>query len=607
MKFTPKDRRIEEIFSGRNVYEVPQFQRDFSWTEKQYNDFINDIIKTVNLSFDEKKQQIKYNNVTDYFFGTFLLVGDETKPEVEKPYKVIDGQQRLTTMTLFLAAVKDIIDEFNFKLQNKNDEYRHDYNDKLVFNYTNTGKSIEKTRLVNKKLNPILPYDILKLQAYNSSSEVTSNLSQDNLRSSYNLLLSKLSREYILNILNISPEFEWDYLEYIKFIDILGKQVLNSTVICIYSVNESSVNAIYQNFNSKGLPLNDIDLIKNKLFEVLEDDYDETNRLWNEIVDTVFSIDEKIQDFFYYFLNSIGIKANKTKLFENFLKSYEEKDYKEFLETCRRYVKYYKVICQPAGNETVGNIENYFNQDDNFILKENFEILNLSGYSQFRMTFLSLFHAFESDRIKNKDFKKIISIITNYNILNSIKAQGDGSKTNKVTTIYKNMSQLFNKENIDINEAYIKMHGWLNSVRPTKKSIKNSKKVYYSGQKDRTPNDTKARRISKHILIYLEIERMRNKKRNTANKALLPIYNYSIEHIVDKKTKNKEVYDIGNLVLLEQDRHTNIEDKKEMYTGSSVELIKELLPYVEKFNIENIKKRHDKILSEYYDLVTKKA
>ncbi|WP_142999479.1 DUF262 domain-containing protein, partial [Streptococcus oralis] len=290
MEFRTKDLRLEQVFTDKNMYEVPNFQRDFSWQEKQYDDFILDLKKSVRLSFNESNNKIEFNTEeVDYFFGTILLVGDGTKPNVEKPYKVIDGQQRLTTMTLFLACIKDIIDEYN-EDKDSEDKYAHEYDSNLFFSYSNFGKTSKKTRLVNKNLNPILPFDILKIEGHNASEEKASNVSQDTLRKSFDFIKGKLLKEYLLKGLGINDNnTEWNDISYITYIDSLGKQLLNSTVICIYSLEERDVNKIYQNFNSKGLRLSDIDLIKSRIFEVLDDEYDETSRKWNYITDTVYS------------------------------------------------------------------------------------------------------------------------------------------------------------------------------------------------------------------------------------------------------------------------------------------------------------------------------
>jgi len=367
MEFRTKDLRLEQVFTDKNMYEVPNFQRDFSWQEKQYDDFILDVKKSVRLSFNESNNKIEFNTEeVDYFFGTILLVGDGTKPNVEKPYKVIDGQQRLTTMTLFLACIKDIIDEYN-EDKDSEDKYAHEYDSNLFFSYSNFGKTSKKTRLVNKNLNPILPFDILKIEGHNASEEKASNVSQDTLRKSFDFIKGKLLKEYLLKGLGIKDnDTEWNDISYITYIDSLGKQLLNSTVICIYSLEERDVNKIYQNFNSKGLRLSDIDLIKSRIFEVLDDEYDETSRKWNYITDTVYSINENISDFFYYFLNSIGINTNQTKLFETFSNKIKENEYVDFLDNCKKHVDFYKVICNPSEDDSLFQIKNYFNLMETF-------------------------------------------------------------------------------------------------------------------------------------------------------------------------------------------------------------------------------------------------
>lgn len=607
MKFRTRDQRIEQVFSEKNIYEVPNFQRDFSWQEKQYKDFISDIKKNLSLSVNGGKIVFK-SEITDYFFGTILIVGDETKASVENPYKVIDGQQRLTTMTLFLTCIKDIIDSYNDKLS-EGQSYSHDYDSNLFFSHTSDGNSTLKIRLVNKNLNPILPYDILKLEPHDASNEKTTNASQETLRNAFHFIKNQLSQECLLEgVIKKGSDFQWDMKEYIRYIDYLGKQLLNSTVICIYSVDEKDVNKIYQNFNSKGLRLSDIDLIKSRIFEVLHDDYDETSRKWNYITDTIYKIDESISDFFYYYFNSRGIKTSQTNLFQTFSNKIKETDYSSFLDDCSKYIDFYRVICSPNENDLIFKIENYFNQDNNYIVKENLLILKTSGYSQFRMAFLSLFNAMNDGRMSGKQFKSIIDLITKYNVLNSIKASGDGSKTNKSQSIYRKMSVEFNKEVINTDSLNNQLKKDLRSLAPRLDSVKKSDKVFDKGNKIKSKVDKKARDLSKYILITLETEKMIKERKNTANKSLKFLHDLSIEHIIDREQQNEIgniVYDIGNLVLLENAEHTNSKDKKKMYKNSKLYLIKDIRGEIDKFSTESIKARHNELLEEFYKIVTR--
>lgn len=85
------------------------------------------------------------------------------------------------------------------------------------------------------------------------------------------------------------------------------------------------------------------------------------------------------------------------------------------------------------------------------------------------------------------------------------------------------------------------------------------------------------------------------------------MYDLSIEHIVDRENQNELgdiVYDLGNLVLLENTEHTNSTDKKSMYENSNVNLIKDIRDNIENFEEKNITERRDKLLEEFYNLVT---
>ncbi|RSI64489.1 hypothetical protein D8863_09605 [Streptococcus oralis] len=224
------------------------------------------------------------------------------------------------------------------------------------------------------------------------------------------------------------------------------------------------------------------------------------------------------------------------------------------------------------------------------------------------MAFLSLFNAMNDRKIKSKQFKSIIALVTKYNVLNSIKAEGYGSTTNKIQAIYKKMAKKFNEETLDTSSLNHFIKKQLDTVKPGLESIKQSAKVFDKGDKIKGSKDLKARDLAKYILVTLEIERIRLDDKNTANKALKYVYDLSIEHIVDRKNHNELgdiVYDLGNLVLLENTEHSNSTDKKSMYENSNVNLIKVLRDNIENFEEKNITERHDKLLEEFYNIVTK--
>lgn len=89
----PSRFRIGALFQENNFL-VPVYQRNYSWTNDEISDFWNDL----NDVIDGLR--------TNHFFGQIVTFKND-----EKVQEIIDGQQRITTSALFLAALRDIANE----------------------------------------------------------------------------------------------------------------------------------------------------------------------------------------------------------------------------------------------------------------------------------------------------------------------------------------------------------------------------------------------------------------------------------------------------------------------------------------------------------------
>ena len=88
-------------------FSIPRFQRDYSWDKKNYQEFIDDMINCLIIENNELKTQ-------SYFLGTMLFIGDFIdKNKVDKYIHVVDGQQRLTTITILFSALSDRFRKIN--------------------------------------------------------------------------------------------------------------------------------------------------------------------------------------------------------------------------------------------------------------------------------------------------------------------------------------------------------------------------------------------------------------------------------------------------------------------------------------------------------------
>jgi len=90
---TGKEYPLKEIFSKNFEFTIPNYQRPYSWTTEQARELYDDI-----LSCRSEK-----DGEADYFLGSIVLIKEEDQPQAE----VIDGQQRLTTLTIMLAAIAE--------------------------------------------------------------------------------------------------------------------------------------------------------------------------------------------------------------------------------------------------------------------------------------------------------------------------------------------------------------------------------------------------------------------------------------------------------------------------------------------------------------------
>ena len=92
MKIEANDKEIQDIFS-LGYFKIPRFQRPYSWSTEEVESFWDDIIL-------EKTE--------NYFIGSMVVY------QIRKPYfGIVDGQQRLTTITLILSASRNAFECIN--------------------------------------------------------------------------------------------------------------------------------------------------------------------------------------------------------------------------------------------------------------------------------------------------------------------------------------------------------------------------------------------------------------------------------------------------------------------------------------------------------------
>lgn len=96
---TAGEQPIAKVFSDDYVFTIPGYQRPYAWTREKAGELLDDLRDAMNGTGD-------VSQLPPYFLGSIVLVKDEGSPDAE----VVDGQQRLTTLTLLLAALRTALE-----------------------------------------------------------------------------------------------------------------------------------------------------------------------------------------------------------------------------------------------------------------------------------------------------------------------------------------------------------------------------------------------------------------------------------------------------------------------------------------------------------------
>ena len=309
------ERKITKLFSESDtVFSIPVYQRDYNWQEKQCQRLFKDILQTG-----------KNEKVSSYFLGSIVYIHDGIYGVGEKEFHVIDGQQRMTTLTLLFLAIY-------FKL--KGTILAKDA-DKIYNQYVVNPYSEKEIKL--KLLPPEENLYILNKISHNKFNELEAFQDRNMLKNYlfFEKELENLSFEDMKNLSN--------GIEKLIYIDIALEK------------GKDDPQKIFESLNSTGLDLSQGDLIRNYILMDLE--RGEQNRIYKEIwipiennckVSDGSEITSYVSDFIRDYLTLKTEKiSSKPKVFETF-KSYYEKENDEKLEDMKKYSEAYSYIIKPS-------------------------------------------------------------------------------------------------------------------------------------------------------------------------------------------------------------------------------------------------------------------
>jgi len=573
LNFTYKDMPIRNLLGHNNTkLNIPRFQRDYSWEKKEIEEFIEDLL----LSLELKDSTI---NTGEYFLGTILLAGDLSLSGSD--VEVVDGQQRITTATILLSTLAS-----SFKLIQK-DELAN-----IVWSY------IIKSNDDGDKFRVLKNYTANNYFEYVIQSEPAEDIpavdeETERIAFAKTFYLNYLKEENLKNNLcRIHNNEDFQKVEYVELLKGLRAQLLNSLIICIATKDRNSANHIFEILNAKGKQLEPIDLIKNSIFESLNqvEPTDDTNNKWKKIKSTLIERNEKVEfsTFFRHYWLSKYKKVKESEIYDDFLDKIKREDYKVFLNDLVLSSGIYKKITSPLPSD----IEN---RQQFFYILSSFEYLNkYFSIKSCRVALLSLMRARHDNRITNVQLKKILTFLHAFHFAYSALCK---KRANAFEAKYSRFA--INVSNsADANDIGIHIDALINDFKSLLPNYNEFENEFIKLEFSKSNNSKNM--ITKYVLHNLE--------RYYAQSELLHT-NISVEHIIPESSSHPETLNIGNLILLEKEINEKLGnlsfiDKVEGYTKSSYHHMKKFL---EKSNVnnpffeENITDRAKELAKVYYD------
>jgi hypothetical protein len=246
------------------LYEVPNFQRPYSWSQEQLSDFWDDVVLAKG----------------DFFFGSTVTWVSEKRDLFNDTYSIIDGQQRLTTSAILLSVVRDAFNEVVTKYADVDD-----FDTSVATSQALTTQKYLMTKDDDGKSHPVLRrpenmfYEIIQ-----NPNAIPSGAKWNGSAERIGEARSFFEAKVIAAIKELTPDGQVERLKSIR------SNALKARVIQVELASEEDGFLVFETLNTRGADLRLSDLVKNLLIRGGAADAEDRQAVadrWDRLVDSV--------------------------------------------------------------------------------------------------------------------------------------------------------------------------------------------------------------------------------------------------------------------------------------------------------------------------------
>lgn len=494
---------VSQIFSNEKtiIYKIPKYQREYTWGQKEWGLLFNDIIE----------------NDYGYFLGSIICVDKSVSAMGNVELEVIDGQQRITSLSILLVALYEKLNAFKEQLDEDQITDLNNIKRELVIRAN--GENIVRLtpQIQNDNRNDY--FSLLCEKGLLTDKEKKNYAGLRRIYKAYAYFNNAIDK-YIEELNPSTAD------EKINILFELVRRFNSAVLVSIEVETNKDAYMLFESLNNRGVPLSAIDLIKNLLISISDrdDKSEECYTIWKKII-SYLSDDYGVQErFFRQFYNAyrdelnrpyktegktkyaLGYLATRTTLLDIYEKLLKD-DYMSFLNRLEAEAKNYAIL-----------INNTTEDNYNAILSDSLLDLDRIQGAPSYILLLYLLSNKQSLNIDDYIIKDIVIYLTKFFVRRNIT---DYPNTRNLTKIFMDIVALINdktgREIYDITVSYLKENS--SSDEEFEKKLKGS--VYLDN-----PDATR------FLLCYYENKFKTNEiytdlwKRDNSHK-----YVWTIEHI----------------------------------------------------------------------------
>lgn len=349
-----KETKLQDIIEGTKQYVVPLFQRTYSWTQKEWEVLWKDLVELCEME-----------NPRPHFIGSIVNMPTVSVPEGVAKYLLIDGQQRLTTIFVLLAL-----------LRNKARESQN----------TRFADEINNTLLVNQYKDGVDYYKLMPTQVD---------------RTVYQNLINGISMEAESQLKNAYLYFERK-LKQVELEPEKLKKIITSYFSVVSIVLDANDNPylVFESLNAKGGPLTQADLIRNYFFMRIHVDHqDEAYKIYWYPMQT--ALNDDLTEYIRHYLMKSGSIVKQGDVYYSLKDIVSTGNAIDYLKDLKKFSVFYQRLKYPDFEPEIE-------------LQKQFRRLNRIEVTTAYPLLLNFYNDYAEGIIDKNEFTLILKTIENY-------------------------------------------------------------------------------------------------------------------------------------------------------------------------------------------------